>query len=71
LNKSNVQSRRASAREGLWQIAQSASAATRTARIREKAQAEERPMKTVQAAENWFSENDAEGVAFEYEVIGS
>jgi hypothetical protein len=24
-----------------------------------------------EAAEKWFSENDAEGVAFEYEVIGS
>jgi hypothetical protein len=22
------------------------------------------------AAENWFAENDAEGVAFEYDVIG-
>ena len=24
-----------------------------------------------EAAEKWFSENNAEGVAFEYEVIGS
>jgi hypothetical protein len=23
-----------------------------------------------EAAENWFAENDPEGVAFEYEVIG-
>ncbi|MET4229838.1 hypothetical protein AB7Z32_20045 [Bradyrhizobium sp. 482_C4_N1_1] len=26
---------------------------------------------TVDAAETWFEENDPEGVAFEYDVIGS